>query len=107
MSFQFTRLGEPPDTYLKESLDPAAHLLVEFDRENFRFKGQSITGPKVQGVIGGGMFHLADSGAAPTAALVAMATKHRRPSRLIVGTRIEHFMRLARELIITERALFD
>ena len=106
VSFQFTGLGEPPGTYTRESLDPAAHLIVEFDRKKLRFKGQSVIGPKVQGVSGGAIFHLTDGSVAPTAELVAIATEHRKQSRLIVGTRIEHFMRLARELMVSEPALF-
>lgn len=107
VSFQFTGLVEPPETYAKESLDPAGHLIIEFDRDKLRFKGQTVTGPKVQGVSGGGIFHLADRSGDPPVKLVAIATEHRRQSRLIVGTRIEHFMRLARDLIVTDPTLFE
>jgi hypothetical protein len=58
-------------------------------------------------VSGGGIFHLQDLNVTTTTTLVAIATEHRRHSRIIVGARIEHFMRLARDLIVTERTLFD
>lgn len=106
-SFQVTGLAAPPEAYLEESLDPSQHLAIEFDREHLRYKGTQIVGPHVQGMSGGGIFHLRDrTDPHGSPALVGIGIKHRRAARLLIGTRIEHFMQLARGVVADNRQAF-
>jgi hypothetical protein len=105
-SFLFTGLPEDESVYRRESLNPLVHLVLEFDHKDIRVAGRRTTPPKLQGVSGGGIFHLVDLSANPTTRLVAIATEHRRSSRVVVGTRIEHFVALARAVIANEPTLF-
>lgn len=104
-SFQFTGLAEVEEVYRRESLSVAHHLVVEF--ANVRSGGQPATPPKLQGVSGGGMFHLVTREADATIRLVAIATEHRRAPELVVGTRIEHFLAVARQLRARESGFDD
>lgn len=95
-SFQFTGLAEIEEVYRRESLSVLHHLVVEF--ANVRSGGQPARPPQLQGVSGGGMFHLMTLDTDATIRLVAIATEHRRPEELVIGTRIEHFLRVARQI---------
>lgn len=95
-SFQFTGLTEIEEVYRRESLSVAHHLVVEF--ANVRSGGQPATPPQLQGVSGGGMFHLVTRDADATIRLVAIATEHRRAEEIVVGTRIEHFLGVAKQI---------
>jgi hypothetical protein len=95
-SFQFTGLAEVEEVYQREKLSVAHHLVVEF--ANVRSGGEPTIPPKLQGVSGGGMFHLVTRDTDATIQLVAIATEHRHAQQLVVGTRIEQFLRLIRQL---------
>ena len=78
---------------------PLDHMLFDFDHKDIAIGGRRVTPPKLQGVSGGGIFHISRS--TFQGPLVAIATKNRRNSRLIVGTRLKHFLRAARQLRAT------
>jgi hypothetical protein len=82
--------------YLQEEVSQADHILLDFDHEEIVVRGRRVDPPKLQGVSGGGIFHIARE--TMRGPLVAIATQNRRRSRLILGTRIKHFLALAREL---------
>jgi hypothetical protein len=97
--------------YAQEQISQRGHILLDFDHKEIRVKGRSATPPKLQGVSGGGIFQVRrETMCGP---LVAIATRIRRASRLIVGTRIslkidpllvprgdhrKHFLAIVREL---------
>ena len=95
-SLQFTGLAESQEIYDREAMSSGHHLIVEFG--SVRSGAQPAVPPTLQGVSGGGMFHLVTRDVDATVRLVALATEHRRSVELIVGTRIEHFLKLAREM---------
>ena len=99
ISFQLTTSPPTGDAYLRESLPQPDYLLLDFDPDDTRVAGKAVTPPKLQGVSGGGIFHISKS--TVQGPLVAIATEHRRTSRLIVGTRIKHFLTAARQLNAT------
>ena len=103
-TFQLTALPERPSTYVREKLDPAVHLVLEFDRQNVRSGGVDVTPPELHGVSGGGIFHLA--GQRAEGKLVAIGTEHRRRASILVGTRVEHFLNTARHIIQSDPELF-
>jgi hypothetical protein len=82
--------------YLQEEMSQADHMLLDFDHKEIVIAGRPVDPPKLQGVSGGGVFHI--SREAKQGPLVAIATQNRRHSRLIVGTRIKHFLAMVREL---------
>ena len=82
--------------YLQEETSQADHILLDFDHKEIVIGGNRLNPPKLQGVSGGGIFHI--SRETKRGPLVAIATKNRRNRRLIVGTRIKHFLAMAREL---------
>jgi hypothetical protein len=82
--------------YLHEQISQADHISLDFDHKEIVVRGRRANPPKLQGVSGGGIFHI--SRATKQGPLVAIATQNRRSSRLIVGTRIKHFISLVREL---------
>jgi hypothetical protein len=85
-----------PAEYLQEQLALANHIALDFDHKEIVIGGKRVSPPKLQGVSGGGIFQISrELNCGP---LVAIATQHRRNSRMIVGTRIKHFLALAREL---------
>ena len=98
-TFQLTALPEAPATYAREQLDPAVHLALEYDHEKISSGGVDVNPPKLDGMSGGGIFHL--EGREARGKLVAIATEHRRKARVLVGTRIEHFFNTARHLVRT------
>lgn len=88
----------PVDTaeYPQEEMSQADHVLLDFDHKEIVIGGRRVNPPKLQGVSGGGIFHI--SRETKQGLLVAIATQNRRNSRLIVGTRIKHFLAVVREL---------
>jgi hypothetical protein len=82
--------------YLQEQLSQSDHLLLDFDHKELVVEGRRVRPPKLQGVSGGGVFHI--SRETKQGPLVAIASQIRRSSRLIVGTRIKHFLAMVREL---------
>jgi hypothetical protein len=82
--------------YAQERMSPADHIRLDFDYKEIKVEGSRVSPPKLQGVSGGGIFHI--SRKPRDGPLVAIATQNRRTSRLIVGTRIKHFLAMVREL---------
>jgi hypothetical protein len=82
--------------YLQEEMPQADHILLDFDHKEVVIQGRRVDPTKLQGVSGGGIFHI--SRETKRTELVAIATQNRRSSRLIVGTRIKHFLAMVREL---------
>ncbi len=81
--------------YLQERMSQADHVLLDFDHKEIVTGGKRVNPPRLQGVSGGGIFLISrESNRGP---LVAIATDNRRSSRLIVGTRIKHFVATVRE----------
>lgn len=95
-SFQVSTSIVTAAEYSRENLLPSSHILLDFDHKEIVIKRRRATPPRLQGVSGGGIFHLSRS--TQQGPLVAIATENRRRSRLIVGTRIKHFLIAAREL---------
>ena len=87
--------------YLQEGTSQANHILLDFDHKEIVIGEKRVNPPKLQGVSGGGIFHI--SRETKLGPLVAIATQNRRSSRLIVGTRVKHFLALARQLKATHR----
>jgi hypothetical protein len=85
-----------PAEYLAEQLSLEDHIALDFDHKEIVIRGTRVNPPKLQGVSGGGIFHI--SRKTMQGPLVAIATQNRRSSRLIVGTRIKHFLMVVREL---------
>jgi hypothetical protein len=95
-SFQCSTNPVDAAEYLQEKLSQADHVLLDFDHKEIVIGGRRVNPPKLQGVSGGGVFHI--SRETKQGPLVAIATQNRRNSRLIVGTRIKHFLAMVREL---------
>jgi hypothetical protein len=95
-SFQCSTHPVDPAEYLQEKMSQADHILLDFDHKEIVIGGRRVNPPKLQGVSGGGVFHI--SRETKQGPLVAIATENRRRSRLIVGTRIKHFLTMVREL---------
>jgi hypothetical protein len=82
--------------YVQEGISQEDHLLLDFDHKAIVVEGRRVNPPKLQGVSGGGVFYF--SRGTKQGPLVAIATRNRCNSRLIVGTRIKHFLAMVREL---------
>jgi hypothetical protein len=82
--------------YVQEATPQTDHILLDFDHKEIAIGGRRANPPKLQGVSGGGVFHITRE--TKQGPLVAIATQNRRGSRLIVGTRIKHFLTMVREL---------
>lgn len=95
-SFRFSTQPVDAVEYRQERMSKSDHILLDFDHNEIRVEGRRATPPKLQGVSGGGIFRI--SRKAMRGPLVAIATENRRRSRLIVGTRIKHFLAMVREL---------
>jgi hypothetical protein len=95
-SFQVSTFIASAPEYARENLSQSDHILLDYDHKEIAIKRKRVTPPRLQGVSGGGIFHL--SGITQQGPLVAIATENRRLSRLIVGTRIQHFLDAARDL---------
>jgi len=98
-SFRSSTNPVEPSEYLQENLSQADHIALDFDHKEIVVQRKRLNPPKLQGVSGGGIFHI--SRETKRGPLVAIATQNRRNSRLIVGTRIKHFLSMARELKAT------
>jgi hypothetical protein len=98
-SFRFSTQPVDAAEYLQERVSKSDHILLDFDHKEIRVGGRRASPPKLQGVSGGGIFQI--SRKVMRGPLVAIATDNRRRSRLIVGTRIKHFLAMVRELKIT------
>jgi len=82
--------------YRQENVSQSDHVLLDFDHKEIVVNGRRANPPKLQGVSGGGIFHISrETNQGP---LVAIATQNRRGPRLIVGTRIKHFLTMVREV---------
>jgi hypothetical protein len=85
--------------YLQEEISQSDHILLDFDHKEIVIRGTRVNPPRLQGASGGGVFHISrNTNQGP---LIAIATRNRRNSRLIVGTRLKHFLAMARELEAT------
>jgi hypothetical protein len=98
-SFRFSTQPVDAAEYLQERMSKSDHILLDFDHKEIRVEGRRTSPPKLQGVSGGGIFQI--SRKAMRGPLVAIATENRRRSRLILGTRIKHFLAMVRELKTT------
>jgi hypothetical protein len=98
-SFRFSTQPVDAAEYLQERMSKSDHILLDFDHKEIRVEGRLASPPKLQGVSGGGIFQI--SRKAMRGPLVAIATENRRRSRLILGTRIKHFLTIVRELKTT------
>ncbi len=98
-SFRFSTQPVDAAEYLQERMSKSDHILLDFDHKEIRVEGRRASPPKLQGVSGGGIFQI--SRKAMRGPLVAIATENRRRSRLILGTRIKHFLAIVRELKTT------
>lgn len=85
--------------YVRENMLQSDHLLLDFDHKDIVVAKKRVTPPRLQGVSGGGVFHI--SRETRQGPLVAIATRNLRNSRLIVGTRVKHFLSMAREMKAT------
>jgi len=95
-SFQCSTEPVTGAEYQQEEMSEADHILLDFDHKEILIRGKRVHPPKLQGISGGGIFHISrEENWGP---LVAIATQNRRGSRLIVGTRIKHFLSMVREL---------
>jgi hypothetical protein len=95
-SFHFSTSPISPAEYMEEELSQADHIALDYDHKEIVIRGTRVTPPKLQGVSGGGIFQMSrETNRGP---LVAIATQNRSSSRLIVGTRIKHFLTVVREL---------
>jgi hypothetical protein len=95
-SFQCATNPVAAAEYRQEKMSQADHVLLDFDHKEIVIGGKRVSPPKLQGVSGGGIFHI--SRQTRQGPLVAIATQNLRKSRLIVGTRIKHFLAMVREL---------
>jgi len=82
--------------YVQEGMSQTDHVLLDFDHKRIAIGGRRVNPPKLQGISGGGVFQI--SRETERGPLVAIATRNRRNSQLIVGTRIKHFLAMVREL---------
>ena len=85
--------------YLQEEISQADHIALDFDHKEIVVRRKRQYPPMLQGVSGGGIFHISRS--TKQGPLVAIATQNRRNARLILGTRIRHFLSMIRELKTT------
>jgi hypothetical protein len=85
--------------YARENVSQSDHLLLDFDHKDIVVAKKRVTPPRLQGVSGGGVFRISrDTRQGP---LVAIAARNLRNSRIIVGTRLKHFLSMAREMKAT------
>jgi hypothetical protein len=101
-SFHLATNPPQSDLYDKEGLDRSLHLLVEFDHNDTVVERKKAVPPNPRGVSGGAILCIARASYAGP--LVAIATEHRKHSRILVGTRVRYFVQIARGLAATEPA---
>ncbi len=94
-SFQLSTTPPDADAYDKEGIPRLDYALLEFDHKNVLVEGKIQAPPRLQGVSGGGIFRF--NRRTSRGHLIAIAIEHRKSSRLIGGTRIKHFLNLARD----------
>jgi hypothetical protein len=95
-SFHCTTSPVAAAEYVQEEISQSDHVLLDFDHKEIVIAKKRVNPPKLQGVSGGGIFHISRN--TKHGPLVAIATQNRRNSRLIVGTRLKHFLAMAREM---------
>jgi hypothetical protein len=95
-SFRLSTQPVDDAEYLEEHMSKSDHILLDFDHKEIQVEGRRTAPPKLQGVSGGGIFQI--SRKTMRGPLVAIATENRQRSRLIVGTRIKHFLATVRAL---------
>ena len=95
-SFRCSTQPVDPAEYVQEGMAKSDHILLDFDHKEIHVEGKRTSPPKLQGVSGGGIFLIFRK--PMRGPLVAIATEHRRRPRLIVGTRIKHFLGVVRAL---------
>jgi hypothetical protein len=88
-----------PAEYIQEEMPQSDHILLAFDHKEIVIERRRVNPPRLQGVSGGGVFHISRS--SKQGPLVAIATRNPRNSRLIAGTRLKHFLAMVRELKAT------
>jgi hypothetical protein len=98
-SFHCATSPVAPAEYVQEELSQSDHMLLDFDHKEIVIGGKRVNPPKLQGVSGGSVFHISRN--TKQGPLVAIATQNRRNTRLIVGTRLKHFLEMVRELKAT------
>jgi hypothetical protein len=82
--------------YEERKVSRSDHILLDFDHKEIKVAGRKASPPKLQGASGGGIFEISRN--TRGCLLVGIATKNPSRFRLIVGTRIKHFLAMAREL---------
>jgi hypothetical protein len=101
-SFHCTTSPVAVAEYLQEEMSQSDHILLDFDHKETVIGGKRVKPPKLEGVSGGGVFHI--SRHTKQGPLVAIATRNlpnTRLPRLIAGTRLKHFLAMVRELKAT------
>lgn len=89
--------------YLQEDISQSDHILLDFDHEEIVVAGTPVNSPRLQGASGGGVFHISrNTNQGP---LIAIATRNPRNSRLIVGTRVKHFLAMVRKVTSSTESL--
>lgn len=94
-SFQLSTTPPEAEAYVRENISSSDHILLEFDHKDTVVEGRIVAPPKLQGLSGGAILRI--NRTTLERRLVAIAVEHRKSSRFIVGTRIKHFLNLARE----------
>jgi hypothetical protein len=95
-SFHCVTSPVTPVEYAAEDVAEEDHILLDFDHREILVGGSRANPPRLQGASGGGIFHIARS--TMQGPLVAIATQNRRNARVILGTRIKHFLGMVRKL---------
>jgi hypothetical protein len=106
LTYHVSAQSEPPETYVREGLDPSLHVVIEFDRDTMLTGGKRAAPPMPYGCSGGGIFHLLGRERDADAKLVAILTEYRRNARIVVGTRVAIAAAYARLLCRVKPALF-
>src|SRR5262249_2043023 len=94
--FQLSTNPPTADAYGREGVDRGTHILLDYDQDDTFVNGKVTRPPKLQGLSGGGIFHV--SRESMDGPLVAIATEQWKRSRFVVGTRIKYFVAAARQL---------
>jgi hypothetical protein len=84
------------DEYLQEHVSQSDHVLLDFDHNEISVKGEPRGPLKLKGVSGGGIFYISRN--TMLGPLIGIAMENPRKSRIIVGTRLKHFLVAARAL---------
>lgn len=95
-SFHCVTSPVTPAEYAAEDVAQEDHILLDFDHCEITVGGSRADTQRLQGASGDGIFHIARS--TMQGPLVAIATQNRRNSRIILGTRIKHFLEMVCKL---------